>query len=265
MLPLVLRLAKDHHVLAPDLPGHGGTQGRSARYEASFLGRWLCAFLRETCDRPATVIGNSLGGRTALQAALDCPAAIRSLVLLCPALAFRRMRQLAPLVRLVPDEVASLPMLVPRPVAARGMRRLFADPDRISPAWYATAVDEFMRLQRNRANRFATLSALRHIYLDEPFGASGFWNRLPLLRPPALFVWGDRDALVSAKFARHVTAALPTARSVVLRDCGHVPQFEHPDRTAALVEGFLQETATRRPTAGPRRRGARPVRVPVRT
>jgi pimeloyl-ACP methyl ester carboxylesterase len=264
MLPLIPRLAEDYRVLAPDLPGHGGTQARSAQYEASFLGRWLCDFLAQTCDRPAAVIGNSLGGRTALQVALDCPESVQSLVLLCPALAFRRMRQLVPLVRLVPDEVVRLPMVLPRPMAVRAIRRLFAEPDRFPRSWYDAAVDEFLRVQHNPANRQATLSALRHIYLDEPFGDAGFWNRLPLLRPPALFVWGDRDALVPARFAGPVRRALPTARSVVLEDCGHVPQFEHPDRTARLIEGFLRQTITPPPAVGPRRRDVRRERAPAR-
>jgi pimeloyl-ACP methyl ester carboxylesterase len=33
--------------------------------------------------------------------------------------------------------------------------------------------------------------------------------------------------------------ALPQAQSVVLADCGHVPQFEHPDETLDLIRGFL--------------------------
>jgi pimeloyl-ACP methyl ester carboxylesterase len=201
------------------------------------------------CDRPPLVIGNSLGGRTALQAALDCPDSVQSLVLLCPAVALRRMRQLAPLVRLVRDEISSLPLVVPRPLARGALRRLFADPSRLPQPWCDAAVDEFLRLQRNRANRYATLSALRHIYLDEPFGTDGFWDRLPLLRPPALFVWGARDVLVPAGFARHVTAALPTAQSVILPDCGHVPQFERPEQTAALIDEFARQTLTRRATA----------------
>jgi pimeloyl-ACP methyl ester carboxylesterase len=257
MLPLLPLLAKKYHVFAPDLPGHGGSQARSASYEARFLGRWLCAFLQQVCDRPPIVIGNSLGGRSALQAALDCPESVRALVLLCPAVALRRMRQLAPLVRLLPDELASLPITVPRPLARHGLRQLFADPARLPQPWFDAAVDEFSRVQRNRANRRATLSALRHIYLDKPFGADGFWNRLPSLRPPALFVWGDRDVLVPAGFGRHVTAALPNARSVVLSDCGHVPQFEHPQRTAGLIEEFLQETTARRPARVVRPRDVR--------
>ena len=121
----------------------------------------------------------------------------------------------------------------------RGLRNLFADPSRLPEAWLEAAIDEFERVFNIRANRLATFSALRHIYLDEPFGETGFWDRLPGLKPPALFIWGDRDTLVPAGFARFVSEALPSAESVVMPDCGHVPQFEYPDKTAQLTRDFI--------------------------
>ncbi len=239
MLPLIPALSEDYRVLAPDLPGHGGTEATNSSHAARFLGDWLLAFLRETCDRPAVLVGNSLGGRTSLEAALNSPFEVRGLVLLCPAVAFRRLRQLVPFVRLVPDEIAALPVRVPRRMAMRGLRGLFADPTRLPDAWYEAAMDEFVRVVTMRQNRLAIFSALRHVYLDEPFGESGFWDRLPSLKPPALFVWGEKDVLVPAGFARFVEEALPHGRSVVLEDCGHVPQFEHTEQTAALTRDFL--------------------------
>ena len=239
MLPLIPALSKHYRVLAPDLPGHGGTEARPAAHAARYLGDWLLAFLHETCDRPAVLIGNSLGGRTALEAGLNSPSDVRGLVLLCPAVAFRKLRQLVPFVRLVPDEIAALPVRVPRRMAMRGLRGLFADPSRLPDAWYEAAIDEFVRVVSMRPNRLAIFSALRNVYLDEPFGESGFWDRLPALTPPALFVWGRRDVLVPAGFARWVEQALPNGRSVVLDDCGHVPQFEHPQRTIELTLDFL--------------------------
>lgn len=239
MLPLVAALAKDFHVLAPDLPGHGGTQATGEAHKAEFLGTWLSEFLRETCDEPAILIGNSLGGRTALEAALNSPFEVRGLVLLCPAVAFRKLRQFVPLVRLVRNEIAALPVKVPRPMAIRGLRSLFADPSRLPEAWYDAAIDEFIRVLTIRPNRLAIFSALRHIYLDEPFGEGGFWDRLPTLRPPALFLWGDRDVLVPAGFAKFVAEALPHGQSVILEDCGHVPQFEHPELTAQFCRDFI--------------------------
>jgi len=239
MLPLIPALSRDYRVLAPDLPGHGGTEATGASHAARYLGDWLAAFVRETCDRPAVLVGNSLGGRTSLETALNDPALVRGLVLLCPAVAFRRLRQLVPFVRVLPDELAALPVRIPRALAMRGLRGLFADPTRIPEAWLAAAMDEFIRVLSVRANRLAIFSALRNIYLDEPFGESGFWSRLPALEPPALFVWGAQDVLVPAGFSRFVTDAVPASETVVLDACGHVPQFEHTERTVGLIRDFL--------------------------
>ena len=239
MLPLIPALSKEFRVLAPDLPGHGGSEATGLPHAARFLGDWLSAFLRETCDRPAVLVGNSLGGRTALEAALNSPYEVRGLVLLCPAVAFRRLRQLVPFVRLVPDEIAALPVRVPRRMALRGLRGLFADPTALPDAWYEAAIDEFVRVVSIRQNRLSIFSALRNIYLDEPFGESGFWDRLPTLKPPALFVWGAQDVLVPSGFGRFVEQALPNAQSVVLHECGHVPQFEQAEQTADLTHDFI--------------------------
>jgi pimeloyl-ACP methyl ester carboxylesterase len=249
MLPLVSALSKEFHVLAPDLPGHGGTQAKGDAHAAEYLGNWLLAFLRETCDQPAVLVGNSLGGRTALEAALSSPYEVRGLVLLCPAVAFRKLRQFVPLVRLVRTEIAALPVRIPRAMATRGLRSLFADPTRLPDAWHEAAIDEFIRVLNVRANRLAIFSALRHVYLDEPFGESGFWERLPTLRPPALFLWGDRDVLVPAGFSKFVAEALPNAECTVLEDCGHVPQFEHPELTAQLTREFIDALPERRSSA----------------
>src|SRR5580765_7055619 len=155
MLPLIPMLAQRYRVIAPDLPGHGGTQATAEAHKARFLGDWLLAFLAKTCDEPAVLIGNSLGGRTALEAALNRPEAVRGLVLLCPAVAFRKLRQLVPVVRLVPDEVARLPVRFPRTVALRGLRQLFADQSRLPVAYYEAAIDEFVRVVNNKNNRLA--------------------------------------------------------------------------------------------------------------
>jgi pimeloyl-ACP methyl ester carboxylesterase len=239
MLPLFAALSQDFRVLAPDLPGHGGSQAKGDPHAAEYLGNWLLAFLHETCDGPVVLVGNSLGGRTALEAALLSPDDVRGLVLLCPAVAFRRLRQFVPVVRLVRSELATLPVRFPRGLATRGLRSLFADPSRMPDAWIDAAIDEFLRVIGIRGNRQAIFSALRHIYLDEPFGESGFWERLPTLRPPALFLWGDEDVLVPAGFSRFVSEALPQSDCVVLDSCGHVPQFEHPELTADYTREFI--------------------------
>jgi pimeloyl-ACP methyl ester carboxylesterase len=239
MLPLIVDLARDHRVLAPDFPGFGASAAPRWHYRPSDLARWLDAFQRDVGARPAALVGNSLGGRVAIEAGLEHPDAITRMVLLCPSPAFRRMRQFVPLVKLLPPDavIARLP-LGHRAIVA-GTRSMFAKPDRLPRQWYDAAADEHQRVMRDYRHRRAFFASLRQIYLEEAFGEQGFWDRLPTMTVPALFVWGDRDRLVPASFERHVVEAVPGAQSVVLHDCGHVPQFEHPERTAELTRDFI--------------------------
>jgi pimeloyl-ACP methyl ester carboxylesterase len=126
-------------------------------------------------------------------------------------------------------------------MAVSGLKALFAVPDRLPQGWYDAAADEFQRVFSDRAHRIAFFAALRQIYLDDAFGDRGFWTRLEQMQIPSLFLWGDRDRLVPARFARHVVHAVPNAESVILPTCGHVPQFELPERTHQLIHEFLDD------------------------
>ncbi|TQC49623.1 alpha/beta fold hydrolase [Rhodococcus sp. WS4] len=253
MLPVLADLAADHRVLCPDLPGFGASAAPAWRYTPDKLSRWLRAFLDAVDARGAELIGHSLGGRVALELALRDPDAVTGLVLLCPAMAFRRRRRLTTLARMLPPDLARLPLAVPAPLlhtAARtGLRALFADPDAVPRHWWEAAADEWELSLRHATRRRALWSALLGLYLDEPFGETGFWDRIATLERPALFLWGADDTLVPAAFGRHVTDAVPGSRSVILPKCGHVPQFEQPETTVRLIRDHLATaTADRRRT-----------------
>jgi pimeloyl-ACP methyl ester carboxylesterase len=239
LLPCIADLAVDHRVIAPDLPGFGESAAPAAPYTPAWFAAWLEALQHEIGIRRAVLIGNSLGGRIALEAGLAHPKSVQALCLLTPSPAFRRLRELVPAVRLLRPELGSLPIPLNHRLMVLGIQGMFARPSRLPDPWYDAAADEAIRVFRSRAHRVAFFSTARQIFLEEAHGRHGFWDRLPGLLPPALFLWGDSDRLVPASFARHVTNALPDAESVVMADCGHVPQFEHPEQTMALVRGFL--------------------------
>jgi pimeloyl-ACP methyl ester carboxylesterase len=244
MLPTMAELARDHRVLAPDLPGFGDSEKPVRAYDPAFYAAWLVAFLDALSVRRAVLVGNSMGGRIAIETGLATPERVERLVLFAPSLAFKRFREGTSLVRLLAAELGAMPMVMPRPIVMAALRLMFARPERLRDAWYDAGADEFQRVFASARGRMAFFSAARQIYLEEAHGEHGFWERLPALRPPALFLWGDHDQLVPWRFGRHVSAALPAAESVVLEDCGHVPQFERPEHTHRLVRRFLA-----RPTA----------------
>ena len=241
MLPLLADLSSDHRVLAPDLPGFGATAAPPGPYNPAWFAAWVEAFQSVTGSRGAVLVGNSLGGRIALECGLTHPRSVRALVLLTPSPAFRRLRQYVPVVRLISPQMARLPLPVSQRLVVEGIRAMFSDPDRLPRPWYDAAADETCRVLSDRAHRVAFFSCVRQIYLEDAYGRNGFWQRLPGLLPPALFVWGDRDRLVPSSFARHVADALPSAASIVLEDCGHVPHFEHPETTNLMLRGFLEQ------------------------
>jgi pimeloyl-ACP methyl ester carboxylesterase len=253
-LPTAAELSGRFRVIAVDLPGFGDSDKPiGARYDAGFFARAATDLLDALDLERAHLIGNSLGGRVALEVGLRYPDRVDRLALLCPALAWRRERRLAPLLRLARPELA-LVQLAPRPLIEAVVRRLVPDADE---GWTAAGVDEFLRAYLTPAGRAAFYAAARQIYLDEPHGEDGFWPRLAGLEADALFVWGRHDRLVPVAFARHVSEALPQARHIVL-DCGHVPQVERPRRTHEVVGEFLGEltlgpAAAGRPESSPRR------------
>jgi pimeloyl-ACP methyl ester carboxylesterase len=154
--------------------------------------------------------------------------------MLSPALAWLRDRRWAPVVRLLRPELGLLQM-APRPVVERVVRRLVPGGN---SGWSAAGVDEFLRAYLTPRGRAAFYAAARNIYLDEPHGDDGFWNRLAGMSTDSLFVWGRRDTLVPIAFMKHVERALPSARHVEL-ECGHVPQLERPRETHAAMRDFL--------------------------
>jgi len=235
-LPTVVALASGFRVIALDLPGFGDSdKPLGAAYDAPYFAAVVVDLLDALDIECAHLIGNSLGGRVALEIGMRHPDRAGRLALLAPSLAWKRQRTLAPLLRIVRPELGLL-QFTPRSVVGTVVHRLIPGADN---GWAAAGVDEFLRAFHTPAGKSAFYAAARHIYLEEPNGSNGFWPRLGELQADALFIWGHRDRLVPIAFARHVAQALPAARHLEL-DCGHVPQIERPRETHAAIRAFLQ-------------------------
>jgi pimeloyl-ACP methyl ester carboxylesterase len=232
-------LSHRYRVHAMDLPGFGGSSKPSmASYGAPFFARTVVAAMDALRIERAHVVGNSMGGRVALELGLEHPDRVGGLALLCPAVAFVR-RDWHPIVRLLRPELGMLPHSLGRGRIERQFWSLFADRDLVDPSVADIAVDEFERIYRSAGARLAFLSSARAIYLDRPFGRGGFYPRLAGLVPPAMFVWGSHDKLIPPGLGRHVERWLPGSEHILLDGCGHVPQVERPDRTNGLLERFF--------------------------
>jgi pimeloyl-ACP methyl ester carboxylesterase len=234
-LPTLAALAGNFRAIAVDLPGFGDSvKPIGAAYDASYFARAVLALLDALQVDRAHLIGNSMGGRVALEVGLVDAERVGRIGLLAPSLPWLRDRPWAPLLKLVAPQLGLI-QPAPRPLVEAIVRRVIPGADN---EWTAAGIDEFLRSYLTPRGRAAFYAAARNIYLENPHGADGLWTRLPGLQPPSLFVWGKRDNLVPIQFEQHVSKALPGAQHLEL-DCGHVPQLERPTQTHAALVEFL--------------------------
>jgi pimeloyl-ACP methyl ester carboxylesterase len=247
-------LSPHYRVHAPDLPGFGSSsKPRFGAYNAGWFAEIMLGLMDQIGISRTHLVGNSMGGRVAIEIGLRAPERVGALGLLCPAVAWLK-RGLHPIVRLLRPELALLPHGIRRSMVASQFASIFHDHDAIDPAVGDLMVDEFRRIYQSAGARYAFLASARNIYLEAPFGRSGFYPRLSELQVPALFLWGSHDALVPAAFSRHVRKWLPSAQQHTLQACGHVPQVERPEETNALLRNFFARAQST---------GRRPIPLPA--
>lgn len=191
-------------VIAPDLPGHGGSPPLPVMDTPSLYAAVVAA-LDEVLDEPPVVYGNSLGGAVALHYGLVRPT--RALVLASPAGTPLRDDLLQALLTrlLVRDEVE----------ACRLLGSLHEE-----PALWARLIAADVRVRFEQPHIRALVSSVRNEHGFTP-------DMLRGLAAPALMVWGATDHLLPLEMLAYYRAYLP-ARFERPRGVGHVPHVEAP-------------------------------------
>ncbi len=245
-LPTVSALADRHEVHAIDLPGFGRSSrpapvGR--RYSMPWFADVVNGYLIARGLDATHLVGNSMGGRIALEMALRHRRSVHSIVGLGPALGFDLTRPIAPLLRVLPSQWAgAAPLRVRRGSIEALVRSLFADPDVLPPEHHRAAADDVVAAWQDPGHRLAVLAAARQLGMEPANGRAAYWRRLRGLTVPSLWVFGEQDRLVASRYAARVAAAVPEAVVETWPGVGHVPQFEAPSRTAATLTAWLERT-----------------------
>jgi pimeloyl-ACP methyl ester carboxylesterase len=229
--------------IAVDLPGFGKTPMPPGRLTAAAMAVPVIELAR-SLPAPPVVMGLSMGGRVALEAALTAPDAFRGVIAIAPFLPWVRYRaimdrawvidpriadwlafeHLWPVLRWVARALETLPWLRDDEVAQAGARLVY-----------------YMSCP---ATRTSFIAAAREMALDQPYGEHGLWTRLPGIAVPAAFVWGEQDQLVSLRFSRAVARAVPEVPQLLLPCLGHWVNGPHhrclAETVATLVGGMLE-------------------------
>lgn len=242
-LPVVDGLVDRFEIHALDLPGFGKSDRPlplGNRYSPRWMARVVRRYLDHHLPRPVHLVGNSMGGRIALEVALRAPDRVRSVVLLDSAVVLDGVRWVRPLLKLVRGQwLGAAPMPVRVEWVEWALRSMFHNPERVPVLNMRAAAEEFLRDLGDPRFRMALLACARHLGAEPGSGRRGFWTRLQRLAVPSLWIWGAADPLIPPSYAERVRRTVPDATVEVWEGVGHVPQFEVPLRTNEAIAAFV--------------------------
>ena len=226
---VVPELSKTHRVITVDLPGHGASElppGTDMSPKA------LAEYVIETMDalsiEKAHVVGNSLGGWTALEMAAAKPERVASVLGLAPAglwLAPFNVRY--PGTAIARNLASSLKVVSPFGLKYEWGRKLgFGD---VSPQWrkysYQLCLDATLALA-NSAGYFPAWDALLKRRFDEKVSPT----------VPVTIVFGDSDKTLPASSCQEKSLAPAHSTWLNWESCGHAPMWDYPELVIAEIE-----------------------------
>jgi pimeloyl-ACP methyl ester carboxylesterase len=219
--------------LAFDLPGHGGSAKAVTPETYSLPGyaAVLAGFAQATGAAEAVVVGWSLGGHIALEAAPAMPAAAGYVVFGTPPVASAAQMGEA----FLPNPAMNVGF-----TASVGHQEARAFAASFTAPRSAQSLDEFVAdiLRTDgeaRAGLFASIGEGR--FADEIAIASA-------LRQPLAILQGEGEQLVNLDYLRRLTfPSLWRGRVQLIPGAGHAPHQEAPEKFAGLLDEFVADLA----------------------
>ncbi len=225
-------IGTSHKAIAYDRRGFGETRAEPEDFSALAD---LIAVLEATSEgKPAVLVGCSLGGRIALDAALRHPSRVGALVLIAPNIAGAPDPTYAP-------EIENL-MMKSKEVEASGNLDL------------VNAMKARLWLDGPLAPEGRVAGPARDLLLDmngialrsPPFGSDvdvrPFFQLLSEITVPTLVIWGDLDFPYVQERCRHVAAAILGAEGHEISGVAHLPSLERPAEITALIAEFISRS-----------------------
>lgn len=212
-------------VLAIDLPGHGRSDG-SPLASVPDMARWVGRLMDAASIEKAALVGHSMGGAIAVEAAAALGARISRIALLGTALATPVNDALLTAARDAPEQAHQMITTWALGPAAK----VGGNP---APGLWMSG------------GSMALLACNRPGTLHAAFDACNRWTSGPAaaarVRCPALVVIGANDAMTPPKIGRQLAASIAGSRTVTIADSGHMMMAEAPDAVLdTLIEFFAE-------------------------
>jgi 3-oxoadipate enol-lactonase len=228
--PVVPELAEEFTVLLFDNRGIGGSDIPEGPYSAGAMAADVMAVMDAVGIERAHLVGTSLGGMVAQEAAIRWPDRVDRLVLACTTPGGGRA---FPLPERTLRLIAEAPLLAPEVALRQFVENALAE---------QTVAERPELVQRIYEKRLE--------FPPDPAGwqaqaAAGMthdaFSRLHEIRASTLILHGTEDGVVDSRNAAVLEGEIPGARVVMFPGTGHLFFWEEPERFVEVVRAFLGE------------------------
>ncbi len=236
--PLLPMLSERYRCMAVDLPGYGESPPGPGRATIAGYADLLAGLIKQVSDRPAILVGHSMGGMISLTLALRHPALLERMVLLCPTISGR----LSLFINMFVSPITMLERfsLANRIVAWVEPQFLGITDRLMKPASFAerSGIQE-QDYQKLRADARRPGQGRVRAECYRAMCDGDLRGRLSQIKVPSLVLWGMEDNTVPLRDASAVADEWSDAELRVIPKAGHWPQFETPDVTQRYMRAFL--------------------------
>jgi len=229
---LFFDLARDHRVLAIDMPGFGHSGKAFGDYSLDATSARVAELCAALGLARLHVAGSSFGAAVATVLALNAPELVDRLLLINSVGIAGGTHSVERAARIGLVRHAMRSAILREGIGPRIFR------SKMRASYTAHMPDEAMvdfyyrqLLEPGAADAF--LQTLQQ------FHEKGLQARLPELRKPVLSVWGAGDKVLPVNKSLGIQARLGDCWSVILPEAGHLPHEEFPSRVASLFRRFL--------------------------
>ena len=244
------QIAARHRVFAPDLPGFGRSEKPRARYGIAYFTRFVERYMQERGLRSAAIVGASLGGRIALELALERPALVRKLALINTLGLGRPNIQVTyglvtiprvgeALMRVASNAMRWAPPKMIRRIAAR----YTGSSSNVERTLYDAYLGHIREMYAADGFHGAYLATVRSLVSPRAFmtGEYDMTRRLNELKIPVQLIWGADDPLFPVAHAARAHSLIKRSKLTVIEGAGHTPQAERPEEFNRVLDRFLRE------------------------
>jgi abhydrolase domain-containing protein 6 len=221
-------LTKDYHVVIPDIPGYGeSSMIEKASYDLSSQMSRLHKFAQALKLKKFHIVGNSMGGFFAGTYAVRYPDEVISLGLFNAG----GVKSLEKSIVMKMAEKGENPLVLKD---ASDMSRLMALVFVKQPPFPYPIVK--VMINTSLANRKFYEKEGNELYAD----FYSLEKDLPKIKAQTLILWGDQDKIIDVSSVPVFEKGLKNHKTVIIKDCGHVPMIEKPQETAAHYIDFVK-------------------------